>query len=262
MDRIRILGSAVAFSNRDVLLLTALLAFAVPVSGQHRHEHEPERDTGTVAQTDAAMSGPLQGNAALHVEMTPTRPMTARDSARAAATVRDLRRAIARYRDVDKAVKDGYQLFAPNVKNQRTYHFTRYRSAIRNSFGFDPARPTSLLYVKDSTGEFRLIGAMYTASKRTTLEQLNGRIPLSVARWHRHVNLCVPRVGDRERWTEMRDGAPVFGPLSPIATEAECDRVGGRFLKQIFGSMVHANVFAGDDPKVIWEHEHGSGHDH
>jgi hypothetical protein len=32
--------------------------------------------------------------------------------------------------------------------------------------GFDPARPTSLLYHREPDGKLRLIGAMYTAPQR------------------------------------------------------------------------------------------------
>ena len=37
--------------------------------------------------------------------------------------------------------------------------------------------------------------------------------------------------------------------------------MGGRFVPRIFGWMVHAEVFAGDDPAAIWGgDEHGHGH--
>jgi hypothetical protein len=52
----------------------------------------------------------------------------------------------------------------------------------------------------------------------------------------------------------------VFGPESPVATKEACDAVHGVFHPTIFGWMVHANVFAGDNPKVIWGDEH-AGHD-
>jgi hypothetical protein len=50
----------------------------------------------------------------------------------------------------------------------------------------------------------------------------------------------------------------VFGPRSPIATQAACDAVGGRFFPRLFGWMVHVNAFAGTDPAVVWG---GEGHD-
>ena len=171
-----------------------------------------------------------------------------------------LRQAIAKYQDVRVAEADGYKMFAPQVKNQPQYHFTKKWNAIRNQFGFDPARPTSLLYKKDAQGKFYLIGAMYTASKGTSEEDLNKRVPLSVAHWHRHVNWCIPVRHAKERWTETKNGRPVFGPLG-VATKEECDAANGRFIPQAFGWMVHANTFAGNDLKSIWHDDH-MDHDH
>jgi hypothetical protein len=127
---------------------------------------------------------------------------------------------------------------------------------MQESFRFDATRPTSLLYKKDSAGKFVLVGAMYTAPKRFSVEKLDARVPLSIARWHKHINWCLPKRGDNARWAERRDGQPVFGPESPVATKEACDTVGGRFLPSVFGWMLHANVFAGDDPATIWGDEH------
>ena len=52
----------------------------------------------------------------------------------------------------------------------------------------------------------------------------------------------------------------MFGPESPIATKAACDAVDGVFHDTLFGWMLHANVFAGNDPKTIWGDDH-AGHD-
>ncbi len=68
------------------------------------------------------------------------------------------------------------------------------------------------------------------------------------------MNWCLPPAGARERWAEMKDGARVFGPRSPIATREACDAVGGRFVPHLFGWMVHVQAFAGDDPAVIWSY--------
>jgi hypothetical protein len=67
------------------------------------------------------------------------------------------------------------------------------------------------------------------------------------------VNWCVPRLGQRERWLEERDGHRVFGPQSPIATREACKEVGGRFFPSPLGWMVHVNAFA-DDPGEVWTH--------
>jgi hypothetical protein len=89
---------------------------------------------------------------------------------------------------------------------------------------------------------------MYTAPAFFAEAELDERVPLAMARWHQHVNLCVPGRRHRERWAETRDdGQPVFGPRSPIATEEACDEVGGRFVPRVFGWMVHVNAFEPDD---------------
>lgn len=192
---------------------------------------------------------------AAHMETTPLRPHTQADSMRAVKIVAELRAGIAKYRDVRVAVDDGFRQFAPQLRNQRVYHFTNYRWGFQNAFRFSAAKPTSLLYRKDSAGSFVLVGAMYTAPKGHSPDKLDKRVPLSVAQWHRHINWCLPPKGRDARWLETRNGRPVFGPLG-VATRAECDSAGGRFEKQVFGWMVHANVYAGDDPKIIWGDEH------
>ena len=194
------------------------------------------------------------------MQMTPGRAGTAADSVRAASIATTLRQAIAKYRDTTEAVKDGFRMFAPQIRNQKVYHFTNNWRAVQESFRFEPTRPTSLLYKKDSAGKFILVGAMYTAPKRFGLEKLDARVPISIARWHKHVNWCLPKRGETARWTETREGAPLFGPESPIATKEACDQVNGRFIPSAFGWMLHANVFAGDDPATIWGDEH-AGHD-
>lgn len=200
-------------------------------------------------------SAPSQQGTSGHMEMTRLRAPNMADSIRAAGLVKELRSSITKYKDVRVAVDDGFRQFAPQIKNQRVYHFTNNRWALENAFRFSPEKPTSLLYDKDSAGNFVLVGAMYTAPKRFTEEKLNSRVPLSVAQWHKHVNWCVPPRGDDSRWLERKNGRPIFGPEG-VATEGECEAAGGTFQKEVFGWMVHANVFASDDPKVIWGDDH------
>ena len=62
---------------------------------------------------------------------------------------------------------------------------------------------------------------------------------------------------------ERRNGQPVFGPESPIATKAECDAVNGDFHPSLFGWMIHANVVEGHDLASIWgDDHHGEPHEH
>jgi hypothetical protein len=204
-----------------------------------------------------AMSGPMSMDP--HMTLTPLRARSPADSIRASQIVAQMRTALARYHDVRAAEADGFRKFLPGVK-QPIYHFTSWRWALRARREFDPTRPTSLLYREGPGGTLVLAGAMYTAPARTTLDALDQRIPLSVARWHEHVNWCLPPRGQRERWSETRDGKPLFGPKSPIATAEACSAAGGRFVPRLFGWMVHVMAFESNDPNVIWGG--GAEHDH
>src|SRR5208282_2688761 len=128
-----------------------------------------------------------------HMFMTTMRTQTPEDVQRANEVVTQLRAAMEKYKDYHAALDDGFKIFLPNIP-QPEYHFTSYRNGFLESLTFDPARPTSLLYKKTATG-YELVGAMYTMPKRASEDQLNARIPLSVAMWHLHTNLCLPPLG-------------------------------------------------------------------
>ena len=121
---------------------------------------------------------------------------------------------------------------------------------------FDVEKPTSLLYQRGPDGELELIGAMYSAPKRMRTSKLDDRVPLSIARWHKHVNWCLPPQDRPELWLTRTNGMPVFGPESPVATRWDCERVGGRFYPNLFGWMIHANVFLGEDLGTVFGHDH------
>jgi hypothetical protein len=179
-----------------------------------------------------------------HMHMTDLRPENAADERRAEDILRALRPAISKYIDYKVALADGFRIFYPNVP-QKVYHFTNYRYALAEQFRFDPAYPTSLLYRKVGDG-YELVGAMYTAPRRFTEQQLNDRVPLSVARWHEHVNFCLPPRGTPVReadWTRFGVGS--------IATEDACSAAGGRWVPQVFGWMVHVYPFQ-SDPNKLW----------
>ena len=191
------------------------------------------------AGVNAAMSRAMPGMS-LHMTMTPPRPPAPGDSARAAQIVTTLRAAIAKYRDVNVALADGYKPFLPNVR-QDVYHFTKRGNGIKAAFAFDAARPTSLLYEKTATG-YALVGAMYTAPYRSSLDELNARVPLSIYPWHLHTNLCIPPRTAPDGWRAEKDGKPLFGPKGTISTKAACDSAGGTFLPHLFGWMVHVTT--------------------
>src|SRR5580704_10207195 len=130
-----------------------------------------------------------------HMYMTKLRTATPQDWAKADQIATELRESIEKYKDYHAALADGFRIFMPNLP-QSEYHFTNYYNGFLESFTFDPTRPTSLLYKKTKTG-YDLIGAMYTMPKRVSEEQLNERVPLSVAQWHMPPNLCMPPKGQR-----------------------------------------------------------------
>ncbi len=185
----------------------------------------------------------------LHVHMTAMRPQTPEDIARAKEIVTQLRAGIEKYKDYRVALNDGYKIFLPNLP-QPEYHFTNYMNGFLEAFTFDPARPTSLLYKKTSDG-YDLVGAMYTMPKRATEEQLNERVPLSVAMWHLHTNLCMPQKGQFRNadWAK-------FGLRGSIVTQDACNAANGRFQPIIFGWMVHVYPYEDSLDKVFAMHHH------
>jgi len=235
----------------------ALICMSAPAWGQSG------ADTAKMAgMADHAMSGPMDENMMKHMRLTPARPPTHADSVRATKIVAELKQAIAKYQDTAAAVADGYKMFLPDVKNQRVFHFTNNGRALVSAFHFDPAKPTSVLYKRGSDGKLHLVGAMYTVPKSASLARLDERVPLGIARWHEHVNWCVPKKGDVARWLEQKNGKPVFGPESPIDSKAACDAAGGDFHENIFGWMLHANVYEGTDLASIFADDHHDADEH
>ena len=200
--------------------------------------------SGADGQISAAMHDAMSGsmNMGAHMRMTPARSATAADSARAQALLQQMHEELDRYRDVRVAEAEGFRQFLPNVR-QPIYHFTNFRWSVAEAFRFDPSRPSSLLYRKEPDGAFTLVGAMYTARRNASPDDLDSRVPLGISHWHQHVNWCMPRKGEENRWGETRDGSPLFGPRSPIASRDECDRANGVFHPNVFGWMVHVNAW-------------------
>ncbi|HUE43579.1 MAG TPA: hypothetical protein VMP12_08430 [Candidatus Sulfotelmatobacter sp.] len=184
-----------------------------------------------------------------HMYMTTMRDRTPEDVARAGEIVTKLRAGIEKYKDYHVALNEGFRIFMPNVP-QPEYHFTSYKNGFLEAFTFDPARPTSLLYKKTSTG-YELVGAMYTMPKRATEDQLNERVPLSVAMWHLHTNLCLPARGQFQNadWTK-------FGLHGTIVSKDACGAAGGRFSPVIFGWMVHVYPYEDSLDKIFAMHMH------
>jgi hypothetical protein len=182
-----------------------------------------------------------------HMYMTSLRPQTAVDLQRANGIVKELRAAIEKYKDYRVALQEGFKIFLPDVP-QPEYHFTNYENGFLQAFSFDPARPTSLLYKKTADG-YELVGAMYTMPKRASEEELNERVPLSVATWHLHTNLCMPPSDQRKTADYTK-----FGLRGSITTQAACDAAGGTFHPVIFGWMVHVYPYEDSADKIFAMH--------
>ena len=248
-----------AKKRATALLATAALTLAAGAgAGQPRssdnaagaevseYQRDVERYPQAALDANAAMAGPdLDSNP--HVFMTVLEPKNQDDDRRAVVILDILRKALDKYKDYRVAEADGYRVFLPKVA-QPQYHFTNSRYAFAAAFLFNPGHPTSLLYKKTREG-YELQGALFTAPKDATKKQLDERIPLSVARWHEHVNMCMPAKdtpAQKVNWKE-------FGLSGSIATRDACAQAGGRWIPQVFGWMVNVYPFE-TDPDKIWGH--------
>ena len=244
----RICGVKIAVALSVALAISAS-AFGHDMKGMDMSGHDMSQmsdDDGM--DHDMHMGGGNTKNMSLHMAYTDLRPGNDADKARAAVLVTDLQHALAKYKDHHVAEADGFKPFHPEFK-QPVVHFTRNWNGLKAAFTFDPNEPTSLLYQRTEDGGYKLIGAMYTDHKGATDDQLNQRVPLSVARWHRHINLCFPARGTDIKtadWTK-------FGFNGSIATKEACDAAGGRFFPQVFGWMVHVYPWE-TNPQLVWAH--------
>jgi hypothetical protein len=208
--------------------------------------------------TAAAKKAPASGMDP-HMAITTLGPLQPGDQARADAVLAAAKKAAERYVDYRKAEADGYIIFLPE-QQQNVYHFILEFPGDKE--GFDPDQPRGLLYTKidGATPGYKLVGVMYMARYGTSDEDLNARIPLSIARWHVHLNMCVPPQPERRDWL-MNDST--FGLNGSITTEDACSAVGGHFKPHLAGWMTHIYPFE-TDPAKIWgagmDDHHGMDH--
>jgi len=212
---------------------------------------EKDADSDASAHVMHSMEGHMDMGP--HMKMTARRPPKPGDAARAQQVAEEARKASEKYIDYHAALADGFQIFHPVVP-QKMYHSINHGYAMEAAFHFNPEHPTSLLYEKHGD-DYKLIGVMYTAPKRFGEDQLNERVPLSVAQWHEHVNFCAPPADKRK---EMLAPHPQFGLRGSITTQEACDAAGGTFHPVIFNWMVHVYPFEKDQAN-IWsvERQHG-----
>jgi hypothetical protein len=219
-------------------------------------DKDADKDSDANAHAMHSMEGHMDMGP--HMKMTATRPPKLGDAARAQQVAEAARKAAEKYLDYHVALADGFQIFHPEVP-QKMYHFTNYGYAMEARYRFAPEHPTSLLYEKHGE-DYNLIGVMYTAPKRLGEDELNERVPLSVAQWHEHVDFCRPPASMpiAERMQQTLAANAQFGFKGSIHTQEACDAAGGRFLPVVFDWMVHVYPFE-KDQAAIWsvERQHG-----
>jgi len=217
-----------------------------------------DKDSDSDADMHAMHSMEGHMNMGPHMKMTALRQSKPGDSARAQQVVEEARKASEKYTDYHAALADGFEIFHPEIP-QKMYHFTNMGFAREAFMHFNPEHPTSLLYEKHGD-DYKLIGVMYTAPKRFTEDDLDQRIPLSVAQWHEHVNFCAPpaTMPREEKRVRMLGPNAQFGLKGSITTKEACDAAGGMFRPVIFNWMVHVYPFEKDQAN-IWsvERQHG-----
>jgi len=260
-------------SDFKTLILLAFAFFTLSSCAQNAAHHHTQQshheqtlqnqkaETPDASDTNAADSSQNHGDP--HMRMTPLRaPRTAEDKARAEVIAAQARQAIEKYRDYKIALRDGFEILLPEVP-QEMYHFNKLANYMEAESRFNAERPTSLLYEKTPDG-YRLIGVMYTAPAGMAEDELNERVPLSVAQWHEHVNICLPKGSDI--FKGLIGQGDKFGLAGSITTREECAAAGGQFLPRLLGWMVHLYPF---EPtfEEMWSIERqmntgGSNHSH
>jgi hypothetical protein len=196
---------------------------------------------------DLKSMGPSMMAMAGHVIITPLRPKDPGDLEKAKALIATVKATMERYKDYRKALADGYFIANPKVK-QPQYHFMNKANTQEADVRFDPTKPTALLYRQTPKLEYKLEGAMFTANPGATEEELNQRIPLSVARWHRHVNFCV---APEDRVKDYKSDHPKFGMFGSINTKEACEAERGTFHPFFFTWMVHVFPYEKDFNEIF-----------
>src|SRR3984893_19067052 len=167
----------------------ALTFGAVLLSAPLGHAWQQDQQKGSMAgmdmggAEDMSSMGPSMEAMAGHVLITPRRPKQPGDDEKAKALVAKVKATMERYKDYRKALADGYFIANPKLK-QPQYHFMNTDNTQEADVHFDPSKPTALLYRQTPMLEYKLEGAMYTASPQASETELNQRIALRVRRWH------------------------------------------------------------------------------
>jgi len=141
------------------------------------------------------------------------------------------RQGTAKYQDVHVAEADGYRAIGAGFPGMGI-HYVRSLEAK----GFDIEKPQILLYEKNSSGGYSLVGVVYlwNGAAGPDGQPLDPPFPKSLARWHRHTNICA-----------------LPGLANPHGlTEQQCREQGGHFVAEA-PWMVHAWIWK-DSPAGVF----------
>lgn len=235
--------AARAFASLVVVLAAGHLLVPAPGCAGQAKPQQADMPGMEMGDADSMRDmGPSMAAMAGHMYITPLRQKRTGDDERVKAVVAALKSAIERYKDYRKALADGYVIANPKLK-QPQYHFMNKDNTSLSDLRFDPTKPTALLYRRTPMLEYKLEGAMYTANPDATEDELNKRIPLSVVRWHRHINVCW---APENRLNDYKSAHPKFGMFGSIKTQEACAAEAGTFNASLFTWMIHVFPYETD----------------
>jgi hypothetical protein len=243
----RFLQHFVNFPLMSALYLAAALLTPLLAHSGQKGQHQRSMPGMDMRDDDMSDMGPSMAAMAGHMQITPLRPKQPGDKEKAEAVVAATKASIERYKDYRKALSDGYVIANPALK-QPQYHFINQANAREADLRFDPAKPTALLYRRTPMLEYKLEGVMYTTNPDATEEELNQRIPISIARWHRHINFCE---APEDRAKDYQAARPKFGMFGSINTEEACKAERGIFHPYVFTWMIHVFPYEPDFKDVF-----------
>lgn len=223
-----------------VILLGVLVA--APVDAWQQQGASKDNMAGMDMSGDMKNMGPSMTAMAGHMYVTALRPKQPGDEEKVKAVVAQVRASIKRYRDYHKALEDGYVIANPNV-DEPQFHFNNQANLREAEQRFDPTKPSSLLYFQTPTQRYKLEGVMFTVPPNASEDELNARIPLSVVRWHKHINFCAAPADKVKQYLGKH---PKFGMFGSIKTADACKAEGGTFYPVMFTWMIHVFPFEND----------------
>jgi hypothetical protein len=228
--------------TRACLLVAAAVALvaATACSSGSTTTSAPTPPTTAKAAVQKCVPGPAKGscNTDEAAELAiPDKPLDAKTQALLNAQLAAARKAALQYPTVADAQKAGMILtggFGPLVGA----HYIDVRHVMG---GFDPAHPPTYIYDGTSPTS-KVIGLMYLGNGVLPPEGFAGPND----HWHRHSNAC----------TKFAHGMIVVPfPVDSDVTKAQCDAVGGMFMRRTTW-MVHAWVVPGHaSPLGVFSHE-------